>query len=460
MMDSRVSELLAAIGLESAAAKFAEEEIGYDDLAHLSDQDLEGLGLKMGPRRRLRAELEKRAKAGTESPAAEAPAETPSEAPAETPAETPPEAPAEASSETPAETPSETPSEAPAEASSETPAEETPSEASSETPTEETPSEAPSEETPSETPAEETPSEEPSSEETPAEEPAPEAPPEPPPPPPPPPRVRESLVPALDAAWDAATTGWHGETLPKGMRRGAASPVCIWDTGQGLEIEMVYVPAGEFQMGTEDGPGDEKPRHKHALKEAFYIGRTPTTWKEYRAYCKAKGAKEPKAPGWGAKADHPVVNLAWQDAANFCAWAGLALPTEPQWEKAAAGVEGYKYPWGDDVPDESRCAFSGHSKYGGKSTAPVGSFAEHGSAYGAQDMAGNVCEWCADWYESNVYARYETGDVRPPARGDLRSVRGGGYSDTQTVVRNQWRGKKFPSFWGETVGLRPVKVVK
>ncbi len=95
--------------------------------------------------------------------------------------------------------------------------------------------------------------------------------------------------------------GWSDEPLPKGMRRGREKPVLVYDTGKGLEIEMVYVPPGEFVMGAEDGDSDEKPRHTHPMAKGYFIGRYETTWKEYRAFCKAAGRAEPSAPRWGAR---------------------------------------------------------------------------------------------------------------------------------------------------------------
>jgi len=148
------------------------------------------------------------------------------------------------------------------------------------------------------------------------------------------------------------------------------------------------VPAGTFLYGE---------RKERRTLPAFRIMRTPVTVAMYRAYCQAAGVQMPTAPRWGWHDDHPVVNVSWNDAQAFCAWTGLALPTEEQWEKAARGTDGRKYPWGDRW-DARRCVCS-VGRANAESTVPVGSKPEGASPYGCLDMAGNVREWCADWYD-------------------------------------------------------------
>jgi hypothetical protein len=140
--------------------------------------------------------------------------------------------------------------------------------------------------------------------------------------------------------------------LPPGLREGAKAgefQVYLWklpkDAG---DMELVKVPAGDFLMGSdtdEDALEDEKPRHRHRLDRACWIGRSPVTWAQYLAFCKATGREEPEEPSWwdkipGPKGDHPVIMVSWVDARAYCAWAGLALPTEAEWERAARGTDG------------------------------------------------------------------------------------------------------------------------
>jgi formylglycine-generating enzyme required for sulfatase activity len=161
---------------------------------------------------------------------------------------------------------------------------------------------------------------------------------------------------------------------------------------------LIRIPAGEFWMGSDDGPENERPRHRVHLDE-FYIARHPVTNAQYAKFIKETGHREPYY--WNEKRfnqpNQPVVAVSWHDALAYCEWAGLRLPTERQWEKAARGTDGRKWPWGDEPPDERRCNFG--TQVG--ATTEVGSYPDGASPYGCQDMAGNVWEWCVTkWRES------------------------------------------------------------
>src|SRR5579871_2980372 len=121
------------------------------------------------------------------------------------------------------------------------------------------------------------------------------------------------------------------------------------------EAEMVFIAAGEFLMGSEDGEASEKPQRAVYL-DAYWIYKTPVTMAQYRAFwafCKATGRQLLVDPSWGPD-DHPIVEECWPDARAYCEWAGGSLPTEAQWEKAARGTDGREYPWGN-AWDENRC---------------------------------------------------------------------------------------------------------
>jgi formylglycine-generating enzyme required for sulfatase activity len=189
----------------------------------------------------------------------------------------------------------------------------------------------------------------------------------------------------------------------------------LWKLPDGTDYEMVQVPHGFFLSGGELGettPKHHSPTHapsRSPMGYDYWIGRNDVTWKQYRAYCKATGEKEPKAPSFGASDDHPVVNVCGREAANYCKWAGLSVPREAEWEKAARGTDGRWYPWGNDF-DGSKCRYN--SAKGGddddddedapkqdKSEAhtwPVGSLPGGASPFGALDMAGNVWQICQD----------------------------------------------------------------
>jgi formylglycine-generating enzyme required for sulfatase activity len=247
---------------------------------------------------------------------------------------------------------------------------------------------------------------------------------------------------------------WGNETLPEGMRRGREKPVYLWNTGkEGLEIEMVYVPAGEFTMGASEGDLDEQPAHKHRIDCGYFVGRRETTWREFRAFAKAGGRPEPPAPPWGAKDEYPVVNVSWDDAATFCVWAGLALPSEAEWEKAARGPDGRVFPWGSEPPTPERGVFQGSRSPGLGGRCPAGA-----SPCGALDMAGNVWEWCRDAYMGNAYEQYARGDfAEPRGGGALRAVRGGSFKNDATSLKAWHRNWLAPGERSAFVGFRVVK---
>jgi formylglycine-generating enzyme required for sulfatase activity len=191
---------------------------------------------------------------------------------------------------------------------------------------------------------------------------------------------------------------------------------------------MVYVPAGEFLMGSTDADknayDDEKPQHRVYL-DGYWIYQTEVTVAQYRKFCQAMGRQMPPEPEWKWQDAHPIVNVTWDDAAAYAAWAGAALPTEAQWEKAARGSDGRIYPWGKEW-DGAKCVNSvGGNAPGG--TKPVGGMPAGVSPYGCLDMAGNVWEWCADWDDDMYYRNAPSRNPTGPATGTMRLLRGGSW---------------------------------
>jgi formylglycine-generating enzyme required for sulfatase activity len=196
---------------------------------------------------------------------------------------------------------------------------------------------------------------------------------------------------------------------------------------------MVFVPAGEFIMGGPGGVGrgDEYPQHSVYL-DAFYIGKYEVTNAEYKGCVEAGACDLPDGDrSWTRDSyygnpeydDYPVIQVSWYDAQAYCEWKGLRLPTEAEWEKAARGTDGREYPWGNEF-DSHQCN-TGETRI--FDTAEVGSFPEGASAYGALDMAGNVLEWVADWYDPNYYSGAPDRNPLGPSSGDLRVLRGGSW---------------------------------
>jgi formylglycine-generating enzyme required for sulfatase activity len=230
--------------------------------------------------------------------------------------------------------------------------------------------------------------------------------------------------------------------------------------------EMILIPAGEFQMGStdtdKDAKGDQKPQRKVYL-DAYYMYKTEVTVAQFRKFCHATGRKSmPPKPDWGWIDTHPIVNVSWNDAVAYAKWAGVALPTEAQWEKAARGTDGRIYPWGNEW-DKSKCANWSNSGEGNTimETHPVGSFPDGASPYGVMDMAGNVWEWCGDWYNADYYKNATVRNPHGPATGTVRVLRGGswgnyGYDDCRGAFRNG----SYPGYDVGDVGFRCASPVQ
>ena len=208
-------------------------------------------------------------------------------------------------------------------------------------------------------------------------------------------------------------------------------------------------------MGSTDGDlqadGDEKPQHVIYL-DSFWIDRTEVTNDMYRQCVKSQQCTEPAhSPRYhsGAYADHPALGIAWNQAVEYCTWAGRRLPTEAEWEKAARGTDGRLYPWGSDAPDPSRLNFD-HLV---DDTTEVGKYPEGASPYGVFDMAGNVWEWVADGYDEDYYV--ESPATNPPGGASVnqRVLRGGSWSTEAHNVRVSNRFWAFPGR-NDTDGFR------
>jgi formylglycine-generating enzyme required for sulfatase activity len=207
-------------------------------------------------------------------------------------------------------------------------------------------------------------------------------------------------------------------------------------TPAGSEHIQVFVPGGAFEMGNPDGPDNERPLHEVAL-DAFYIDKYEVTNAQYLAYVEVTGVGKPQFIREKAfnQPDQPVVGILWSQARDYCDWAGLKLPSEAQWEKAASGTDGRIYPWGN----EATVTQQGNFNFSSGPTA-VGSFPEGASPYGAHDMAGNVWEWTLDEYEHTYYSH---SPVTNPINlknsglndGPDRTLRGGGWFSSLQNVR-------------------------
>jgi formylglycine-generating enzyme len=266
------------------------------------------------------------------------------------------------------------------------------------------------------------------------------------------------------------------------------------DSDERLALEFIRIPAGEFLMGSDPrrdrhAGHEEQPQHLANLEYDFYISKYPVTVAQFRAFAEAKkyattaelsgkavawtGSKwdqcvkeaqwrHPRGPLMDVeeKAGHPVTQVSWHDAVACCRWLkillgkDIRLPTEAQWEKAARGVDGRIYPWGNASPDEVRCNFNKNIG----DTTPVTGY-PHGATpdYGVFDMAGNVYEWThSPWSESYE----EAGGPDNPAPADERRwvLRGGSWFDDGGLVRAAFRIGHHAAAAVENYGFRCVYI--
>ena len=215
---------------------------------------------------------------------------------------------------------------------------------------------------------------------------------------------------------------------------------------------MVYVSAGYFLMGSEEGDADEQPKHK-VYVDAFYIDTAEVTCARYERFLKETGY--PPHQMWTPeydRPDDPVVGVSWYDASAFAKWAGKRLPTEAEWERAARGGQvGKKYPWGDNIN-------KGRTNYDSFGTTPVKSYEPNG--YGLYDMAGNVWEWCQDWYSRDYYKLSPRKNPSGPMLGSKKVIKGGAWYANESALRISNRHKSDPTLGSFNIGFRCVKSFK
>jgi iron(II)-dependent oxidoreductase len=218
--------------------------------------------------------------------------------------------------------------------------------------------------------------------------------------------------------------------------------------------DMVRIPPGSFWMGDDKGAADEKPRHQVQVAE-FFIDRTKVTNAQFARFMNASGTQAADGQRWYDSDDNdarihrrgnqwtadpghennPVVEASWYGALAYCRWSGKRLPTEAEWEKAARGTDGRKFPWGNEAPDKSRAHFAA----GWNELKSVGSFPNGASPYGALDMAGNGWEWVSSAY---MPYPYDAKDGREDlTREAVRATRAGGHDSRPEELTTTQRGR-------------------
>lgn len=258
--------------------------------------------------------------------------------------------------------------------------------------------------------------------------------------------------------------------------------------------DYVYVPAGAFTMGDTFGDGEPRERPAHVVElDAFYIAKYEMTNGEWKAFRDDPGyddatfwpdgrvAPKDQIPYWTQPNNHggatpgsdryPVLGVNWDSAVAYCRWLSARtgktyrLPTEAEWEKAARGTDRRRYPWGNTI-DRSYANFVGAQPFdtgqlvGFYDGTTRGALQTHSNAspYGAFDMAGNVMEWTADWYDRDYYAVSPRKNPKGPDTGAYRVVRGGTFFLDAFNLRTYGRSAAWPSFQAHRmIGFRVVR---
>jgi formylglycine-generating enzyme required for sulfatase activity len=259
--------------------------------------------------------------------------------------------------------------------------------------------------------------------------------------------------------------------------RAASAPKATVSDGYG---DYVFVPAGTFKMGddSKDGLARERPAHDVAL-DAYYISKFEITNREWKKFRDDSGYDDPtfwptgrvvprdQVPYWTqannhgggtpGSDDYPVLGVNWDAATAYCAWLSAKtgkryrLPTEAEWEKAARGTNERRPHY-----DHSQANYVGGQTF--DTVMPVGYYSGSPSPYGALDMAGNVMEWCQDWYDRDYYSVSPRKNPKGPATGAYRVVRGGSFFVEVFDLRASARSAAWPSFQAHRmIGFRPVR---
>lgn len=262
---------------------------------------------------------------------------------------------------------------------------------------------------------------------------------------------------------------------------------CGSTPGQEVTIDMILIPAGDFEMGEDADLGlatcqelyepygdreckhtdfeDEEPIHTVSL-DGYYIDKYEVTNADYLS-CVEEGVCDPpkKINSYTRKEyygnpefdDYPVIYVSWFDAQAYCEWRGLRLPTEAEWEKAARGTDGHIYPWGDNFAGDAGnfCDRDYGYNDGYGDTSPVGSYPAGVSPYGVMDMAGNVTEWVADRYGDDYFVNSPSENPQGPTKGCCRVLKGGTWKcDGVYCVRTADRVWWFPDYKYDFIGFR------
>ena len=233
----------------------------------------------------------------------------------------------------------------------------------------------------------------------------------------------------------------------------AAEPLVVNEKDGSVLIE---VPAGEFEMG--DGKDSDCPKHRVHL-DRYWIGIYCVSNRQYERFVRETGHRAPNNSRWkeALNADHPVTDVSWDDGGAYAKWAGCVLATEAQWEKAARGLKGLIYPWGNEW-DQKKCR--NDQNKGNEQTSVVWGYGVGSSGYGTYNQSGNVWEWTADWYGDDYYGKSSEENPRGPERGSVLVPRGGcWWFGVASIFRGANRDWFVPAFRFVFLGFRLARTL-
>jgi formylglycine-generating enzyme required for sulfatase activity len=233
------------------------------------------------------------------------------------------------------------------------------------------------------------------------------------------------------------------------------------DIGDGVKMEFVLIPAGQFDMGSpsteRDRDSDEGPVHRVTISKPFYMGKYEVTQKQYYVIAKSK-------PSQFKQDNKPVENVSWEQADSFCKKLSeikgelFRLPTEAEWEYACRAGCQKRFSFGDDPAYSQIEQYAWYSENSDSETHPVGQ--KKPNSFGLYDMHGNVCEWCSDWYQADYYRYNIALDPQGPISGKSHVIRGGGWYRCAIYCRSANRSGLEPYYIRNHVGFRVVLEVK
>ena len=230
------------------------------------------------------------------------------------------------------------------------------------------------------------------------------------------------------------------------------------------DTPMIEILAGEFLMGLDGVQAleDERPAHRVWL-DRFAIDQYEVTTAQYAEFINTVKRELPwqwEAVEPSRHGDRPVIDVSWHDAEAYCRWKDKRLPTEAEWEKAARGIDGRSYPWGNQAPTNQRANFALGARFSYDHVlSPVQSHPQGASPFGLHHMAGDVYEWVQDWYAIDYYDSSPDRNPSGPVQGQFKVVRGGSWSDLPKYLLTYGRFKLPPDTRNSYTGFRCARSI-